>query len=242
MPDNTFASQAESRVAPGSAAVRRYGTALIVSGPSGAGKTTACRLLLEQEPGLHFSVSCTTRAPRPGERDGRDYSFMTRPEFERHLAAGDFLEHAEVHGNFYGTRRREVQDCVNNGRDVLLDIDVQGAGQVRNAVTDTVLQRCAVFVFFAPPTFAELERRLRQRATDAAAVIARRLRNAKAELAQWRAFDYLVVNEIVETAVTELAAVLAAARAATVRVRAPEFDVDAAPCGEDNGNGGKARE
>ena len=197
--------------------ISRYGTALIVSGPSGAGKTTVCRQLLDLESDVHFSVSCTTRPPRAGEQDGLDYYFLTHDEFEKRIAADAFLEHAEVHGHLYGTLRQETAAFINEGRDVLLDIDVQGARQVRRQLGDDVLARCAVFVFLGPPSFAEMERRLRRRATDAESDIQRRLDNARGELEHWRNYDFVVVNDRVEHAVTRLRAILAAARCAVTR-------------------------
>ncbi len=200
----------------------RHGTALIVSGPSGAGKTTVCRQLLQEQTDLHFSVSCTTRAPRAGEQDGVDYYFLSREVFCQRLEAGDFLEHAEVHGNLYGTLREEVERCVNAGRDVLLDIDVQGARQVREQTRETSLAACTVFVFFAPPSFEEMEKRLRGRNTDSDEVIARRLANSKREMAAWREYDYVIINDSAEIATKRLQTIMAASHLATVRTLAPD--------------------
>ncbi len=195
----------------------RYGTALVVSGPSGAGKTTVCRRLLEIEPDLHFSVSCTTRPSRAGEKDGRDYYFLSRAEFEARIAAGAFLEYAEVHGHLYGTLKQETAVRVCGGQDVLLDIDVQGARQVRAGMGNDLLDRCVVFVFLGPPSFADLERRLRHRGTDAEDVIRQRLRNAREELEHWRDYDYVVVNDRIERATACLEVILAATRYAVTR-------------------------
>jgi len=196
----------------------RFGTLMVVSGPSGAGKSTVCGQLLRDTDELRFSVSCTTRGPRQGERDGVDYRFMSAPEFEELVRADAFLEHAEVHGNFYGTLRSEVEDHIRDGSDVLLDIDVQGARRLRRGLGRSFLSRCAVFVFFAPPGFEELSRRLRSRAADTEEVIQRRLHNAKAELAAWREYDYLVVNDDASATAERLRMILTASHYATVRM------------------------
>ena len=199
---------------PATALPPRRGVALVVSGPSGAGKSTVCRLVLAGRPAMRFSVSCTTRAPRAGETDGVDYHFLGRPEFEAKIAAGEFLEHAEVHGNFYGTLRAEVEPFLHRGGDVLLDIDVQGARQVRRNADAGGVGGQYAFVFLAPPSLAELERRLRGRQTDAEEVILRRLANARREIAAWREYDYLVINDTVGRAAGEMTAILDARRCA----------------------------
>ncbi len=198
----------------------RYGSALIVSGPSGAGKTTVCRQLQQLMPELHFSVSCTTRPPRAGEEDGADYHFLGAADFRRRIQAGELLEWAEVHDNLYGTLRSEVEERVKGGKDVLLDVDVQGARQIRAATAGTLLERCVVFVFFAPPSVAELERRLRGRRSDSADAIATRLHNAQGEMTAWREYDYLVVNRdgAPEETAAALAAILQASRLRTTRI------------------------
>lgn len=186
------------------------GLLLVLSGPSGAGKSTVIAQVRQLLPGIGFSVSCTTRAPRPGEVDGRDYYFISAEEFRRRVEAGAFLEHATVHGNGYGTLRSEVEGKVLAGGLVLLDIDVQGQRLVRQAIQGTALEKAAAFVFFAPPSFAELERRLRDRHTDTEEAIRRRLANAQGEMAAWREYDFLVVNDTVEAAAQKLAAVIVA--------------------------------
>ena len=196
---------------------KRYGTALVVSGPSGVGKSTICREVLRRLPAMHFSVSCTTRSPRLGETHGVEYTFLTREEFLRRVDAGEFLEHAEVHGNLYGSLRSEVESYIDEGRDVLLDIDVQGARQVRSRAAGTPLGPCTEFVFIGPPSFAEMERRLRNRGTDSEEGIARRLANARRELAAWRDYAYLVINDTVEAAVEDLLAIVRGAGCATCR-------------------------
>ncbi len=198
-------------------AVSRLGTALVVSGPSGAGKTTICRELQKALPRLHFSVSCTTRLAREGEVDGVDYHFMSRDTFQERVAANDFLEYAEVHGNFYGTLKSEVECYVADGQDVLLDIDVQGARQVREHIKRSSLAECTSFVFFAPPSYAELERRLRTRATENEEVVQRRLENAKSELSAWSEYDYLVINDYVDEALQRIFVILDASHLRTNR-------------------------
>jgi guanylate kinase len=186
----------------------RPGTLLVLSGPSGAGKSTVCGDLLRRRPSLHFSVSATTRAPRPGERDGVQYHFLSRGEFARRLAADAFLESAEVHGHLYGTLRAEVEPYLLRGTDVLLDIDVQGARQVRERLAARPLAGRVVFAFLAPPSDAELERRLRGRGTEPEEVIRRRLENARRELAAAGEYDHVVVNDTVADAVARLAVLL----------------------------------
>lgn len=203
-----------------SAKTERLGTLLIVSGPSGTGKTTLCRQLLNAEPELHFSVSCTTRTPRAGEKDGMDYHFLSSEQFDRYVEQNAFLEHARVHDQYYGTLRSEVESRVFDGTDVLLDIDVQGARQVREAIRDTLLAETATFVFIGPPTIAEMARRLRGRGTDPEPVVERRLKNAEEELRAWREYDYLVVNDVLEQAFHGFRAVLDASRLRTARRQA----------------------
>ncbi len=185
----------------------RRGLVLVVSAPSGAGKTTLCRNLLQKDREISFSVSYTTRAPRPNERDGVDYFFVSREEFQALIQAGAFLEWAEVHGNLYGTAKEQVMQALEQGKDVLLDIDVQGAAQVRES-----LGRDAVLVFVLPPSFEELERRLRKRSTEDEAVIQCRLRNARKEIARAEEFDYLVLNEDLSQALETLLTILQAER------------------------------
>ena len=205
----------------GSAIGGSNGIVLVLSGPSGVGKTTVYRQLMAQCPEIRFSVSCTTRAPRAGEVDGQDYHFLGRDDFLRRAERAEFLEHAEVHGNLYGTLRAEVEDEVKAGRDVLLDIDIQGARLVRKSAAGTPVADALVFVFVGPPSLPVIEQRLRGRGSDAEEVIQRRLDNAKSELGAWCEYDYLVVNDRLEDAVAELAAVRTAARCSTSRRGAP---------------------
>lgn len=168
---------------------------LVLSAPSGGGKTTVCQQLLAEVPGLTRAVTCTTRPPRPGERDGVDYHFLTPAQFERQVAEGAFLEHAQVYGHRYGTRRVEVLDRLQRGRDVLLNVDVQGAARLRElAAADPGLGASLVTVFLTPPSIEVLAERLRRRGQDGPEVIARRLAEARREIAQWPHFDYLVLS------------------------------------------------
>jgi guanylate kinase len=185
------------------------GTLFVVAAPSGAGKSTLVNALLEREPAIALSVSHTTRPPRPGEEYGRHYYFVERAEFEREIGEGIFLEHAEVHGNLYGTSRTTVQELLAQGRDVLLEIDWQGAGQIRASQPD------CVSVFILPPSRVELERRLRGRGSDAPEVIERRLRNSRGEIAHAHEFDYIIVNDRFEDALADLQAIVRAVRLRT---------------------------
>jgi guanylate kinase len=186
--------------------MRASGNLLIVSAPSGAGKTTLVKALLARDSQVVYSVSCTTRAPRAGERDGIDYFFVSDEAFRQRIDAGEFLEHAEVHGHRYGTLRSWIEAQLQADRDVVLDIDTQGAEQVRALMPE------AVSIFILPPSLAELESRLRARATDADAVIERRLAAARAEIAHAGEYDYVIINKDLDTAIADLAAVVRASR------------------------------
>lgn len=187
---------------------------LVVSGPSGSGKTTLCERLLEEFPRVTYSVSCTTRAPRGDEESGVDYEFIPEGEFRRRVGEGAFLEWAEVHGHLYGTLRARVASVLAAGRDVLMDIDVQGAAQVRSRVGEASagdpLYGALVDVFIAPPSMDVLEQRLRGRAEDAPDIIERRLKKACDEMAAWRSYRYLVMNDNREKAYDALRAVVLA--------------------------------
>jgi guanylate kinase len=191
----------------------RRGRLFVIAAPSGAGKTSLVRALMEREPGLRFSISCTTRPRRPTEQHGRDYFFVDREEFEHMVAGGEFLEHARVFDNYYGTPRRQVEQALSAGQDLILEIDWQGAAQVR-----TALPEC-VSVFILPPSRPELERRLRGRGTDAEEVIQRRLRDAASDMAHWREFDHVVVNDRFDQALAELQDVVAGRGQATRKDR-----------------------
>jgi guanylate kinase len=192
---------------------------ILISAPSGAGKTTLCRNLLAACPAITRAVTCTTRAPRPGERDGIDYHFLTPDDFERRIAAGEFLEHANVYDNRYGTLKSEVLDQLRGGKDVLLNIDVQGAESVRQASRlDKELGRALVTVFLTPPTLEALEQRLRGRGTESPEVLQRRLQAARAELAHWERFDYLLLSDTEAEDLRRLQAIVEAERLKPHRV------------------------
>jgi len=178
----------------------------IVTAPSGAGKTTLVRMLLENDSGIRLSISYTTRAPRTGEQDGREYNFVTMDAFRAMVARSEFLEWAEVHGNCYGTSRPWIEAEMAAGRDVLLEIDWQGAQQVRRLFPE------AIGVFVLPPSMAELERRLTGRGTDSAEVIARRLAAAREEMRHVSEFDYVIINDDLQQALGDLLSVVRASR------------------------------
>ena len=186
----------------------RKGLLLILSSPSGAGKSTLARRLMDWDDTLRFSVSATTRAPRPGEQDGREYYFKTRAEFETLAAAGEMLEHAEVFGNLYGSPKGPVQQAMAEGRDTLFDIDWQGGQQIRNSS----LGRDVVSIFVLPPSIAELDRRLRGRAQDSEEVIAGRMAKSRDEISHWAEYDYVIVNHDIDQAFDELVTILKAER------------------------------
>ncbi len=186
----------------------RRGLLIILSSPSGAGKSTLAQRMMAKDATLRFSVSATTRAPRPGETDGKEYWFMSREGFLAAAARGDMLEHAEVFGNLYGSPRAPIEAELSAGRDVLLDIDWQGGQQVRNSA----LGRDVVSVFILPPSIAELDRRLRARGQDAPEVIAGRMAKSQAEISHWAEYDYVLVNDDVDRAEAELGTILAAER------------------------------
>ena len=194
------------------------GSLIILSGPSGCGKSTVSNVVLKDDPKIHFSISCTTRDPRPGEEHGKAYFFITREEFKERIDNDEFLEYAEVHGNYYGTLKEQVAKAVQGGEDIILDIDVQGARQVREEILDTPMEGCTTFIFFAPPSFEELEQRLRGRATDSEEVIARRLANAKGEMKSWKEYDYLLINDEVDKAAKRLRAILDSSHMKTTAV------------------------
>jgi guanylate kinase len=187
--------------------IPRRGLLLVMSSPSGAGKTTLARKLLSSDPNITMSVSVTTRAPRPGEVDGKDYHFITHEEFSRLRDRGDLLEYAEVFGNFYGTPKRPVADALQDGRDVLFDIDWQGTQQL-----GAVMEEDLVRIFILPPSAEELRERLIRRAQDSASTVAKRMAKAADEISHWPEYDYVIVNENADRASAEIDAILTAER------------------------------
>ena len=187
--------------------MRRRGLLLILSSPSGAGKSTLTKNLVEEDHTIQLSVSVTTRPRRHSEIGGRHYHFITTDEFEDLRERGDLLESAEVHGNYYGTPRKPVEQALARGEDMMFDIDWQGTKQICEKMRDDV-----VSIFVLPPSMAELKARLERRAEDSPDVIERRLRNAREEIAQWGAYDYVLVNDDLERTFEELKAILAAER------------------------------
>jgi guanylate kinase len=192
--------------------ITRRGTLIVVSAPSGAGKTTLCREVRRLVPDLAYSVSYTTRPPRPGEVDGTDFYFVREAAFTAMQESGAFAEWATVHGNLYGTHAATLERALGDGLDILLDIDTQGARQLRARYPEAVL------IFIVAPSLADLAQRLRERRSDAQREITRRLARAREEILLWRQYDYLIVNRDVKEAVEQLAAVVQAERCRTTRL------------------------
>ena len=181
------------------------GSIIVLSGPSGVGKSTIIKKVREKMPDLRFSVSCTTRPPRTGEKADVDYHFLSKEEFLRRRENGDFIESAEVFANYYGTLKSEVMSIAENGENVVLDIDVQGALQImEKAKNDSMLAKEVEFIFIVPPSMAELERRLRSRATDSEEQITLRLGKAAHELSFWEKYEWLIVNDDADSAAEKL--------------------------------------
>lgn len=206
----------------------RRGLLLILSSPSGAGKSTLSQMLMAWDPTMRFSISATTRKPRPGEADGREYYFRSRADFQAMVDQGQMLEHAEVFGNFYGSPRAPVEAAMDQGRDTVFDIDWQGGQQVAQAMRGDV-----VSIFILPPSIAELDRRLRTRAQDSDEVIAGRMAKSRDEISHWAEYDYVLVNEDLDLTFERLKAILTAERlkrerqpqlAAFVRALNEEFE------------------
>jgi guanylate kinase len=197
---------------------------ILISAPSGGGKTTLCGQLLKARPEMTRAITCTTREPRPGEHDGVDYHFFSAAEFLKRLQAGNFLEHATVYGNSYGILKSELLTKLREGKDVLLNLDVQGAATLRErAESEPELQRALVTVFLTPNSLKVLEQRLRKRGADAEAVIQKRLAVAKQEVAQWKNFDYLLVSTTKPEDLRRMLEIIAAEKMRTARSAAPNF-------------------
>ena len=190
----------------------RRGLMVVLSSPSGAGKTTLTRKLLAENPDMAMSVSATTRGARPGEIEGKDYYFISKDSFAKMVDEDEFLEHAKVFDNFYGTPRAPVEAALGEGRDIVFDIDWQGAQQLTQAAGDDLVK-----IFILPPSMSELEARLKSRAQDSDAVIAKRMSKSEAEISHWAEYDYVIVNEDIETAMEELRTIVAAERLARRR-------------------------
>ncbi|HSU54085.1 MAG TPA: guanylate kinase [Candidatus Dormibacteraeota bacterium] len=197
---------------------------ILISAPSGGGKTTLCERLLASRPGMSRAVTCTTRAPRRGEQDGVDYYFLNAESFLKRVQAGNFLEHATVYGNSYGTLKSEVLGKMRQGQDVLLNVDVQGAATIREkAEADAELGDALVSIFLTPPSVTVLEQRLRKRGTDSESAIQKRLAVARQEIAQWKHFDYLLLSDTIERDVVRALAIVDAEKMRSARCQAPEF-------------------
>lgn len=197
---------------------------ILISAPSGGGKTTLCQQLLAARPDMTRAITCTTRAPRPGEKNGVDYYFLAPAEFERRVAAGEFIEHATVFGRSYGLLRAELLDKLRLGRDVLLNVDVQGAATLRTRLqTEAELKRALVTVFLTPPSLAMLEERLKKRASDAPEEIRKRLGLARQEIAQWEYFDYLLISDSIPEDLRRMLVIVEAEKLRAARSPVPAF-------------------
>jgi len=197
---------------------------ILISAPSGAGKTTLVNLLLQAQPQMTRAITCTTREPRPGERDGEDYYFLPPADFLRRLQAGNFIEHATVYGNSYGILKSELLQKLRAGKDVLLTVDVQGAATIRDrAAADPELSGALITVFLTPPSLDLLVERLKQRGADAEAVIQKRMAVARQEIAQWKNFEYLIVSGSKQEDLRRALAIIEAEKMRSTRSVAPEF-------------------
>jgi guanylate kinase len=197
---------------------------ILISAPSGGGKTTLCQQLLKARPDMTRAITCTTREPRPGEKDGVDYHFFTAVEFLKRLHAGNFLEHATVYGNSYGILKSELLGKLREGKDVLLNVDVQGAATIREqAGGEPELKRALITVFLTPTPLSVLEERLKKRAADSPAIIQKRLAVARQEIAQWKNFDYLLVSGTKLEDLRRTLAIIEAEKMRSARSQPPEF-------------------
>lgn len=197
--------------------IYKKGTIFVISAPSGTGKTTLCERLLKILPDLKMSISHTTRQPRPYEKDGVDYFFIDKKDFEKMIANDEFIEWAEVYGNFYGTSKKVLSDLINKGYDILLDIDTQGAKNIRKLYSDSVL------IFILPPSIEELEKRLLMRNEDKD-TIKKRLSKASYEISQYKFYDYVVINDSIEKALNDLLCIVHAERLKIKRVQCDKID------------------
>ena len=197
---------------------------ILISAPSGGGKTTLCQQLLAARPDMTRAITCTTRAPRPGEKNDVDYYFLDPADFQRRVQAGEFIEHATVFGRSYGILRSELLDKLRRGKDVLLNVDVQGAATIRDrAQAEPELKPALVTVFLTPPSIAMLEERLKKRAADAPEEIEKRLGIARKEIAQWKNFDYLLISSTIPEDLRRMLAIVEAEKMRSTRAQAPEF-------------------
>ena len=197
---------------------------ILISAPSGGGKTTLCQQLLATNPNVTRVVTCTTRPPREGERDGVDYYFIDASTFQKRVQAGEFLEHATVYGHRYGSTKSEVLARLRQGRDVLLSVDVQGVAAIRSkAAEDTELKRALITVFLTPASIAILEQRLRKRGTDSEEVIQKRLSAARQEMAEWKHFDYLIISTTIAEDLRRMECILAAEKMRRCRALPPDW-------------------
>ena len=197
---------------------------ILISAPSGGGKTTLCQQLLAARPDMTRAITCTTRAPRPGEKNDVDYYFLDPADFQRRVQAGEFIEHATVFGRSYGMLRSELLDKLRRGKDVLLNVDVQGAATIRaQAQKEPELKGALVTVFLTPPSLAVLEERLKKRAADAPEEIQKRLGIARKEIAQWKNFDYLLISTTIPEDLRRMLAIVEAEKMRAARAQAPEF-------------------
>jgi guanylate kinase len=197
---------------------------ILISAPSGGGKTTLCQQLLKARPDMTRAITCTTREPRPGERNGVDYHFFDATEFLKRLHAGNFLEHATVYGNSYGILKSELLGKLRSGKDVLLNVDVQGAATIREqAESEPELKRALITIFLTPAPLTVLEERLKKRAADSPAVIQKRLAVARQEITQWKNFDYLLVSGTKQEDLRRILAIVEAEKMRSARSQPPEF-------------------
>ena len=198
---------------------RKLGSLVIVSGASGTGKSTICKAIIASNPNIEFSVSCTTRPPRNGEVEGKDYFFINTNKFNELIKANEFIEYANVHDNYYGTLKSEVLSRLKAGKNVLLDIDVQGAMIIKERLkNDPIISKSAEFIFILPNSLAELETRLRKRNTDTEEVIQKRLKAAKSEIDYFASYDYFIINDSLDKAISDMQSILNSFECKTIKL------------------------